>query len=647
MAQEYSLNQVYQIFKSFADNSSVIRGFYTGEYDAYNNPNKLYPLLWVKFQGAENKRNELVYNFDLVLVDRVESSTSEEQIKEVTSDSLRTLLDLKAWLTNARSYEILVDEPANFGHITEDFNDDIVYGIIMNGLKIRTAWLADICSIPNSLPVFAFENGVQGTSQINYLTCSNVLSCEALASRLNTYQTISGNTSSSYTFSAGTNLEVIVSGSNITYSLADNLNVNSINASNITSGNTNLNSLFATATQLDETNSNITNIEGDITLLDERINTKADTSGNTFFTSTYIFSDYLYSGGTPLSVILKNEKDNFTNTDNNIELTTGGTTNRNININLKDNVAIKYLTIGSQLSANTISGYIKNSTFDLTGTTFNNLNLINSNSIYSGGTDLNLLFATTSQLNAANSNITTNTNNITLINSQLNTKANTSGNTSFSASSISATTFYSGSTPLANIVLLTGQTDFSAYRKIGSNLTRWYTGAMNAVNNSTVAFAKDTIHYNPFIVSVTQTISLIAIEVTATGSTNSVARLGIYNSVTDKTSNYHMQPNQVIYDAGTVAIDSTGVKSISGLNVVLQPGLYYLAMNHNSSTTPTFRALGQAACSPLFSLSTTIGTTNSTHLIEAVTFGSFTSSVQNNVNATSLLIPIIAVQISA
>jgi hypothetical protein len=43
-----------------------------------------------------------------------------------------------------------------------------------------------------------------------------------------------------------------------------------------------------------------------------------------------------------------------------------------------------------------------------------------------------------------------------------------------------------------------------------------------------------------------------------------------------------------VFDAGTVAIDSTGVKTITGLSQSLTAGWYYLVMAHNSAATPTW-----------------------------------------------------------
>ena len=70
------------------------------------------------------------------------------------------------------------------------------------------------------------------------------------------------------------------------------------------------------------------------------------------------------------------------------------------------------------------------------------------------------------------------------------------------------------------------------------------------------------------------------LEVTTAGVASSVARLGIYNADAD------WQPTTLVVDAGTVAVDSTGVKTITLSPVVtLAPGKYLLALLSNGAPT--------------------------------------------------------------
>jgi len=302
-------------------------------------------------------------------------------------------------------------------------------------------------------------------------------------------------------------------------------------------------------------------------------------------------------------------------------------------------------------------------TVNITGGTFNNVTVSGSaifNTIsattfsagtyYSGSTPLYNIFAQTSDLSRNINGINTftagtasaqsiNVTGLTIDNLRV-TGATTLG-------SVTATTYYSGTSELSTLFVTTANTPYevSYYRKRGSNLTRWYTGGVNAVANSTVSLAKNITRYVPFIVPVTQTISLIACEVTSFGTAGAVARLGIYDSITNTASAYHMQPQNVVADCGTVAIDSNGVKSITGLTVTLTPGLYFLALNHNSTAATTFRSLGAAACPVIFALSTGMGGANATHLTENVTFAAFTTA-NTSLAAALTLPPIVAVQLA-
>lgn len=269
---------------------------------------------------------------------------------------------------------------------------------------------------------------------------------------------------------------------------------------------------------------------------------------------------------------------------------------------------------------------------------------------YSGSTPLYNIFAQTSDLSRNINGVNTftagtasaqsiNVTGLTIDNLRV-TGATTLG-------SVTATTYYSGTSELSTLFVTTGNTPYevSYFRKRGANLTRWYTGGVNAVANATVSLTKNITRYVPFIVPVTQTISLIACEVTTFGTAGAVARLGIYDAITNTASAFHLQPQNVVADCGTVPIDSNGVKSITGLTVTLTPGLYFLALNHNSTAATTFRSLGAAACPVIFALSTGIGGANATHLTESVTFASFTTA-NTSLAAALTLPPIVAVQLA-
>lgn len=78
------------------------------------------------------------------------------------------------------------------------------------------------------------------------------------------------------------------------------------------------------------------------------------------------------------------------------------------------------------------------------------------------------------------------------------------------------------------------------------------------------------------------TLSHLVIEVTSAATAGKIARLGIYN-VGD-----NLYPGSLLLDAGTVAVDSTGLKAlqISG-GQALTKGVYFIAVI--SDGTPTLR----------------------------------------------------------
>lgn len=90
-------------------------------------------------------------------------------------------------------------------------------------------------------------------------------------------------------------------------------------------------------------------------------------------------------------------------------------------------------------------------------------------------------------------------------------------------------------------------------------------------------------YYEQFEVRKACTLTELFTEVTGAGAGSSVTRLGVYAADNVGT------PGALVVDAGTVACDSTGVKSITGLSVALAPGFYMKA--RNSTGAPTLRII--------------------------------------------------------
>lgn len=108
---------------------------------------------------------------------------------------------------------------------------------------------------------------------------------------------------------------------------------------------------------------------------------------------------------------------------------------------------------------------------------------------------------------------------------------------------------------------------YGQYRKSG----RWYNNGIfpNANANFTNQLA---IRYVPFMIEQDITITRLGINVTAIAPASSTCRIGIYTNDANT-----CQPSSRLVDSGTLALDSTGAKSVTGLSVALTKGLYWLA----------------------------------------------------------------------
>jgi hypothetical protein len=149
--------------------------------------------------------------------------------------------------------------------------------------------------------------------------------------------------------------------------------------------------------------------------------------------------------------------------------------------------------------------------------------------------------------------------------------------------------------------------DISGYRKIGDNTFKfYYTQGLMCSPTTTSAFVRNQAWYCPLIISKTTTLSELLMNISAGGTAGSVVRMAIYDSS-------DFLPNNLILNAGTILGDSATAQSITGLNTVLTPRLYFLYMNHNSVANITFRCVALTSC---FNL----GFTNALGGITPVTF---------------------------
>lgn len=119
-------------------------------------------------------------------------------------------------------------------------------------------------------------------------------------------------------------------------------------------------------------------------------------------------------------------------------------------------------------------------------------------------------------------------------------------------------------------------------RALGNSITYYSLPGCSPKGVSTNATTANRIYYEPIFVEAACTIDSLLVEVTVAGAASTTARLGIYQADTNR------QPGARILDAGTVAVDSTGVKTIS-ISQNLARGLYILAFQ--SDGAPTIRVV--------------------------------------------------------
>lgn len=103
---------------------------------------------------------------------------------------------------------------------------------------------------------------------------------------------------------------------------------------------------------------------------------------------------------------------------------------------------------------------------------------------------------------------------------------------------------------------------------------------------TTASPSANNIRYFPIYIENACTFDQLTFEVTAAAVAGSSARLGIYKADSD------LQPTSLVVDAGTVAIDTTGVKTVS-ISTTLDPGFYLQCMHQSGA--PTLRVFRGSA----------------------------------------------------
>ena len=108
---------------------------------------------------------------------------------------------------------------------------------------------------------------------------------------------------------------------------------------------------------------------------------------------------------------------------------------------------------------------------------------------------------------------------------------------------------------------------------------------LRPTGTGTPAQSQDRLNYEPWFLESTATLDRIAVEVTTGGTAGKLLRMGIYNA------NTSWVPTTLIVDAGTVAVDATGIQAAT-INVTLPPGRYICAwVLPTGGTAPVLRQI--------------------------------------------------------
>ena len=93
---------------------------------------------------------------------------------------------------------------------------------------------------------------------------------------------------------------------------------------------------------------------------------------------------------------------------------------------------------------------------------------------------------------------------------------------------------------------------------------------LRPTGQGTATQSQGRLYYEPWFLETTATLDRLAVEVTTGSSAGALLRMGIYNADTS------WVPTTLVVDAGTVAVDSTGIQAAT-INVTLPAGRYVCA----------------------------------------------------------------------
>jgi len=138
-------NILYKYFKDFADNHLQIKDYGYGDlWEISSSQATTYPLFWVSPQPSNISGNEITYNFNILIGDRLEDGDANKV--EVESDTFQIGLDLLATLNLDR--ELDLDKNNTLTPFIHDFKDRIAGHLIT--LSVSAPFDYNECAVPTT-----------------------------------------------------------------------------------------------------------------------------------------------------------------------------------------------------------------------------------------------------------------------------------------------------------------------------------------------------------------------------------------------------------------------------------------------------------------------------------------------------------------
>jgi hypothetical protein len=142
-----TLNQIVEQLNEVQRVHANIKSFYFGELWDFNASGSIdYPAMAVTYEGSQLKRGELMYSFNVYIMDVIDKGLSVRT--EAISDTLQTCTDIIAILDMTSDFPAKVNTSVKIDDFTDRFVDEVTGNWFR--LDITTPYVFDKCAIPTN-----------------------------------------------------------------------------------------------------------------------------------------------------------------------------------------------------------------------------------------------------------------------------------------------------------------------------------------------------------------------------------------------------------------------------------------------------------------------------------------------------------------